>query len=84
MLTREGKKRIIIKKEIGNERAMADMEIKQRVQELQLELSKGNPFGEKVLLVAATKMQTAESINEAILAGVDAVAEKKPQEFMVQ
>lgn len=81
MLTREGKKRIIIKKEIGNERAMADMEIKQRVQELQLELSKGNPFGEKVLLVAATKMQTAESINEAILAGVDAVAENKPQEF---
>ena len=60
---------------------MADMEIKQRVQELQLELSKGNPFGEKVLLVAATKMQTAESINEAILAGVDAVAENKPQEF---
>lgn len=81
MLTREGKKRIIIKKEIGNERAMADMEIRQRVQELQLELSKGNPFGEKVLLVAATKMQTAESINEAILAGVDAVAENKPQEF---
>jgi pyridoxal phosphate enzyme (YggS family) len=33
------------------------------------------------LLVAATKMQDAEVINEAIAAGVDAVAENKPQEF---
>ena len=32
-------------------------------------------------MVAATKTQTAEAINEAILAGVDAVAENKPQEF---
>lgn len=60
---------------------MVDTEIKQRVQELQRVLSKGNAYGEKVLLVAATKTQTAEAINEAILAGVDAVAENKPQEF---
>ena len=34
-----------------------------------------------MILVAATKTQTAVSINEAIRAGVDAVAENKPQEF---
>ncbi|MBQ9729231.1 MAG: YggS family pyridoxal phosphate-dependent enzyme [Clostridia bacterium] len=55
--------------------------ITERVQEIKREISAGNPFGEKVILVAATKMQTAESINEAILAGVDAVAENKVQEF---
>ena len=44
-------------------------------------LAHGNPFGEKVTLVAATKMQSAEAINFAIEAGVDAVAENKAQEF---
>ncbi len=52
-----------------------------RVQAIKAELSQGNPFGEKVLLVAATKMQSAERINYAIEGGVDAVAENKPQEF---
>lgn len=33
------------------------------------------------MLVAATKTQSAERINAAIEAGVDAVAENKPQEF---
>ena len=55
--------------------------ITQKVKEIKKELAKGNPFGEKVTLVAATKMQTPEAINEAISAGVDAVAENKPQEF---
>lgn len=55
--------------------------ITQRVRSLQKELEGGNPFGEKVRLIAATKMQTAEGINEAIMAGVDGVAENKPQEF---
>lgn len=55
--------------------------ITQRVHHLQKELEGGNPFGEKVRLIAATKMQTAEAINEAIEAGVDGVAENKPQEF---
>lgn len=55
--------------------------IAQRVRSLQKELEGGNPFGEKVRLIAATKMQTAEGINEAIMAGVDGVAENKPQEF---
>lgn len=57
------------------------MEIAERVQEIRAELQKGNGRGERVILVAATKMQTAEAINEAIAAGVDAVAENKPQEF---
>ena len=52
-----------------------------RVQAIKAELSQGNPFGEKVLLVAATKTQSAERINYAIEGGVDAVAENKPQEF---
>ena len=55
--------------------------ITQRVQELLEELKGGNAFGEKVWLIAATKTQTAEAINEAIAAGVDGVAENKPQEF---
>ena len=58
-----------------------EQDIKERVRRIKTELAKGNPFGEKVRLIAATKMQTAEAINEAILAGVDAVAENKPQEF---
>lgn len=57
------------------------VDIKKRVQEIKAELEKGNAFGEKVLLVAATKTQSAEIINQAIQAGVDAVAENKPQEF---
>ena len=53
----------------------------QNVRRIKEDLAKGNPFGEKVTLVAATKMQTAEAINTAIFAGVDAVAENKAQEF---
>lgn len=60
---------------------MQRTEIQARVQTIKTELSAGNAMGESVLLVAATKMQTAEDINTAILAGVDAVAENKPQEF---
>ena len=55
--------------------------IKQRVQALKKEIDKGNSYGERVLLVAATKTQSAEAINAAIEGGVDAVAENKPQEF---
>ncbi len=55
--------------------------ITQRVQELLEELKGGNAFGEKVWLIAATKTQTADAVNEAIAAGVDGVAENKPQEF---
>ena len=57
------------------------LEIKEQVQRIKMDLQAGNAYGEKVLLVAATKMQTIEVINCAIEAGVDAVAENKPQEF---
>lgn len=56
-------------------------EIIGRVREIKAETAAGNPFGEPVTLVAATKMQTPEAINAAIEAGVDAVAENKVQEF---
>lgn len=55
--------------------------IKERVEKIKKELSLGNPFGEKIVLVAATKTQTKEAIDEAISAGVDAVAENRVQEF---
>ena len=60
---------------------MKKMRITDNVKRIKTELAAGNPFGEKVLLCAATKMQSAEDINYAIEAGVDAVAENKPQEF---
>ncbi len=63
------------------EMIMEKTEIIERVQALKEELAKGNGYGERVLLVAATKTQTAETINFAIEGGVDAVAENKPQEF---
>ena len=55
--------------------------IRENVEKIKAELAGGNPFGEAVTLVAATKMQDAEKINAAIAAGVDAVAENKVQEF---
>lgn len=55
--------------------------ITQAVENIRKQLKNGNAFGEKVTLVAATKTQSVEEINEAIAAGVDAVAENKPQEF---
>ncbi len=58
-----------------------ESKITQAVRTIKKELEKGNPYGEKVTLVAATKTQGVEAINEAIAAGVDAVAENKPQEF---
>ncbi|MBE7067793.1 MAG: YggS family pyridoxal phosphate-dependent enzyme [Clostridiales bacterium] len=52
-----------------------------RVAQLKTQLANGNSYGEKVTLVVATKTQSVEAINWAIEAGVDAVAENKPQEF---
>ena len=60
---------------------MQTEEIKSKVREIKSALASGNAFGERVALVAATKMQSAEAINAAIDAGVDAVAENKAQEF---
>lgn len=55
--------------------------ITENVTRIKKEIEKGNPFGERVMLVGATKTQTVAAINEAITAGLDAVAENKPQEF---
>ena len=55
--------------------------IAERIKQIQMQIANGNAYGERVTLVAATKMQTAQDINQAIAAGVDAVAENKAQEF---
>ena len=55
--------------------------IAENIRRIRALLANGNKFGERVTLVAATKMQTVEAINAAIAAGVDAVAENKAQEF---
>ena len=57
------------------------MSITDRVNALRADLKDKNPFGESVSIVLATKTRTVEEINEAILAGVDGVAENKVQEF---
>ncbi len=56
--------------------------IEQNVQEVLAELAAGNPYGEEVVLVAATKTQSAEDINLAIRAGVRDIGENKVQEFV--
>ncbi len=60
---------------------MQQTTVYENVQKLKAELSCGNAFGEKVRIVAATKMQSPERINAAIDGGVDAIAENKVQEF---
>ncbi len=57
---------------------MERTEIAARVQQIKQQLAK------KALLVAAIKMQSVEDINTAILAGVDAIAENKVQEFRLK
>ncbi len=60
---------------------MTGEEISRNVAKIRKNIEGKNPYAERVFLVAATKMQTAETVNLAIQAGVDAVAENKPQEF---
>ena len=55
--------------------------LKATVKNILNEISRGNNLGEKITLVAATKMQSAETINSAIACGVNVVAENKVQEF---
>ena len=55
--------------------------IAKRIEKIKNQIAQGNAYGEKVTLVAATKMQSAQAINAAIAGGVDAVAENKAQEF---
>lgn len=42
---------------------------------------KENPFGEKVTVVAAVKMQTPEAINQAIYGGIRNIGDNHVQEF---
>ena len=55
--------------------------LKETIEKVLREISRGNNLGEKITLVAATKMQSVETINAAIASGVEVVAENKVQEF---
>ncbi|MBO5045558.1 MAG: YggS family pyridoxal phosphate-dependent enzyme [Clostridia bacterium] len=55
--------------------------IEENVKALLSRLEKGNCFGEKVTLVAATKTRTVEEINRAINAGITDIGENRVQEF---
>ncbi len=55
--------------------------IEQNVQKLLESLPKTNPFGEKVTLVAAVKLQSPEDINRAISAGITDIGDNHVQEF---
>lgn len=55
--------------------------IKQNVKKLLAEIPSANPFGERLTLVAAVKLQPAEAINEAIEAGITDIGDNHVQEF---
>lgn len=55
--------------------------IEENLKKLFEEIPDINPFGEKVTLVAAVKLQTAESINRAVRAGVTDIGDNHVQEF---
>lgn len=54
--------------------------IEENVKKLLAEADK-NPFGEKITLVAAVKLQTPEDINRAIAAGITDIGDNHVQEF---
>lgn len=55
--------------------------IEENVKKLLQEMPETNPYGEKVTLVAAVKLQTPEDINRAICAGITDVGDNHVQEF---
>ena len=55
--------------------------LKENLEKVFAQIENGNNLGEKIDLVGATKMQSAEIINEAISYGLKIVAENKVQEF---
>ena len=55
--------------------------IEQNVKTLLKEIPEFNKFGEKITLVAAVKLQSAESINRAVKAGVTDIGDNHVQEF---
>ena len=56
--------------------------IEENVKSLLSELERGNAFGEKVTLVAATKTRTPDEINRALAAGIEDIGENRVQEFL--
>lgn len=57
------------------------MSVTENVKNALQSIAGGNCYGEPVTLVAATKMQTADAINEAISAGITDIGENWVQEF---
>ena len=57
------------------------MNIEENVKNLLKEIPERNPFGEKVTLVAAVKLQTVEDINRAISAGITDIGDNHVQEL---
>ena len=55
--------------------------IEQNVENILNEIPEKNAFGEAVTLVAAVKLQTPESINRAIKAGITDIGDNHVQEF---
>ncbi len=55
--------------------------IEENVKKLLAEIPDKNPYGEKVTLVAAVKLQDVESINRAIAAGITDIGDNHVQEF---
>jgi len=55
--------------------------IEEKVKALLKEIPETNPFGEKITLVAAVKLQTADDINRAISGGVTDIGDNHVQEF---
>lgn len=55
--------------------------IEENVARLLAEIPAENPFGEKVTLVAAVKLQTVQSINRAIAAGITDIGDNHVQEL---
>lgn len=55
--------------------------IEENVKGLLKEIPEANPFGEKITLVAAVKLQTADSINRAICGGITDIGDNHVQEF---
>jgi len=55
--------------------------IEENVNKLLESIPKTNPFGEKVTLVAAVKLQSPEDINRAVCAGIRDIGDNHVQEF---
>ncbi len=57
------------------------LKIEENVKNLLKEIPQTNPFGEKVTLVAAVKLQSPNDINRAISAGIKDIGDNHVQEF---